>query len=415
MSLVIDSPTKVGRLRLGTTPWVLSSYLVLLLVGLFFVIIYGFLQADAMPREGTWLLRWRSVLAVPRDAGISPLLVGRTLSLVVTSIVLCYCLWTVRRRIGWYGVGVFATILVSSPIIAILSTSATPDSLLLAALVLPLFSMWAGRMAVRSDSASMGRWCFVGLVGLLGLGLSGLADILCGKGKIEHFFTNNDPWRIGLSMIMVGCAIYTLMVGTALAAVGQRWADGRVSSASAGWWQRGLAFLSIRVPMAALVLVIYRMLREFSAMERVHIITACAWVALVWAIVQVRLRHWEGQFFPILLVAIAVKIVWVHALVRERDIERGSAMVARAVARSIPSGGALEGSIPVDSVFAYTLWAETRPSEAGDSYRGFVLDERSPLLPADLVATFQVPRRGPVYLVRRSEPDRLGDASKTLR
>ncbi len=108
-------------------------------------------------------------------------------------------------------------------------------------------------------------------------------------------------------------------------------------------------------------------------MERVHIITACAWLGLVMAIVQVRLRHWEGQFFPILLVAIAVKVVWVHALAKERDIERGSAILARAVAQTIPSGASLESSIPVDSIFAYTLWAGTKPIHANGPAGHFAL------------------------------------------
>ncbi len=178
----------------------------------------------------------------------------------MTSLVLAFCLVNVRRSMGWFGVAALAMVIASSPIIVTLSTSATPDALLLLALVLPVQRWWAARMARQATAPHMGKWCFVGLLGLLGLGLAGLADILCGRGKIEHVFTNNDPFRIGLSMIMTGSAIYTLLVGTALAGICQRWSEGRTSARLARWWERGLAFVSIRIPLAALILAIYRMM-----------------------------------------------------------------------------------------------------------------------------------------------------------
>ncbi|MBY0588392.1 hypothetical protein K2X85_14555 [bacterium] len=414
MSLAVDTAVPIdgdavrdlspkGRLRLPASVPVQAGYLAFLIAGLLFVHLYGFLASDVAPREGTWLLRFATPLSAARDAGISPLALGRSLSLVVTTATFAYCLVIVRRRIGWYGLGVLATVLACSPIFATMTTSATPDALLFATLVLPIFPWWASRMASRADSPTMGRWCAVGMILLLALGLAGMADILCGRGKIENVFTNNDPFRIGLSMIITGSAIFTLLVGTSLAAVGQRWALREVSTGSARWWTRGLAFLSIRVPLAALVLVIYRMLTVYSAMERVHIITACAWIALILAIVQVRLRHWEGQFFPILLVALALKIVWVHALSRERDIERGSAIFARAVANSMPSGASLETGVPVDPVFAYTLWAEAHAVRPRDPAGHFVLERIPSTIPNSVVGRFQDPHGGDVYLVRRDD------------
>jgi hypothetical protein len=304
---------------------------------------------------------------------------------------------------GWFAVATLATVIASSPIIITLSTSATPDALLLLALMVPFHRWWAFRMARQATAPHMGKWCFVGLLGLLGLGLAGLADILCGRGRIEHVFTNKDPFQLGLSMIMTGSAVYTLLVGTALAGICQRWSEGKASDRLARWWERGLAFVSIRIPLAALILAVYRMMTVYPAMERVHIITACAWIGLVLAIVQVRLRHWEGQFFPILLVAIAVKVVWVHALARERDIERGSAILARAVAQAIPSGASLESSVPVDSIFAYTLWAGTEPILANGPAGHFALEKGMTIPPTDLVATFRDRLGEPLQLVRRDE------------
>lgn len=386
--------------RLIASPSVRFFYATLLFVGTFFVLAYGYWLPDPTPREATWLLRLAPVLTDWRGTGIDFVAVARTASLLVTSLVLAFCLVNVRRSMGWFGVAALAMVIASSPIIVTLSTSATPDALLLLALVLPVQRWWAARMARQATAPHMGKWCFVGLLGLLGLGLAGLADILCGRGKIEHVFTNNDPFRIGLSMIMTGSAIYTLLVGTALAGICQRWSEGRTSARLARWWERGLAFVSIRIPLAALILAIYRMMSLYPAMERVHIITACAWLGLVMAIVQVRLRHWEGQFFPILLVAIAVKVVWVHALAKERDIERGSAILARAVAQTIPSGASLESSIPVDSIFAYTLWAGTKPIHANGPAGHFALEKGLELPPNDLIATFRDRHGEPLQLVR---------------
>jgi hypothetical protein len=387
----------------------------LLLVGTFFVLAYGYWMADPTPREATWLLRLSPALTSWRNTGVDFVTAARTGSLVVTSLVLMYCLANVRRSMGWFGVATLAMVMASSPIIATLSTSATPDALLLFALLLPIHRWWASRMARQATAPHMGKWCFVGLFGLLGLGLAGLADILCGRGKIEHVFTNNDPFQIGLSMIMTGSAIYTLLVGTALAGICQRWSEGKTTPRLARWWERGLAFLSIRIPLAALILAIYRMISVYPAMERVHIITACAWMGLVLAIVQVRLRHWEGQFFPILLVAIAVKVVWVHALAKERDIERGSAILARAVAQSIPNGASLESSVPVDSIFAYTMWAGTKPIHPNGPAGHFALERSVDLPPADLIATFRDHRGSPLQLVRREELARDDHSLGTLR
>jgi hypothetical protein len=354
-----------------------------------------------------------------RNLGLDPLLLGRSLSVLVFGLTLGYALWNVRRLLGWFGVAALATVVVSSPILASVASSATPDSLLMMMLVLPVHSAWTRRMQRSADVPSMGRWCMVGLAGVLALGLCGLADILCGRGKIENVFTNNDPFHIGLSMIMTGCAVYTLLVGTALAALCQRWADGRSSTRGARWWERGLVFLSIRVPLAALILAIYRMVTVYPAMERIHIVTACSWVALVVALVQVRLRHWEGQFFPILLVAVAVKISWVHALSRERDLERGSAILARAVAKSLPGGSSLESAVPIDSVFAYTIWArsvgdQTRRSaddQVSPSAGHYCLEE-TPAPDANIVASFRDPKGRDLLLVRREE---LARAEQILR
>lgn len=249
---MIGSSEGSSARRLPASPTVRSIYATLLLVGTFFVLSYGFWVPDPTPREATWLLRLSPVLTNWRSTGIDFVTISRMCSLVVTMCLLTFCLANVRRSMGWFAVATLATVIASSPIIITLSTSATPDALLLLALMVPFHRWWAFRMARQATAPHMGKWCFVGLLGLLGLGLAGLADILCGRGRIEHVFTNNDPFQLGLSMIMTGSAVYTLLVGTALAGICQRWSEGKASDRLARWWERGLAFVSIRIPLAAL-------------------------------------------------------------------------------------------------------------------------------------------------------------------
>jgi hypothetical protein len=328
-------------------------YAGLVVVGAIFVYGYGVSVGDATRTEAMTLLYWDSVTYSVLQAGWDPLTLGRWLSLSASSLFLAAMLARLRRRLGPWGMSASVVGIATSPILVRLLTSASGEGVLvgvMSCVLAPILLGVIGRWPAR------GEWMGVGGAALLMvMGLSGFAEMLMGRGRLIDRVESIGWVSPGLGVVSVLAGFTSVTASVLVGGWVASWARGELvgmSSRRAGHWATILVF---RVMVMALVLAIGRVVIVPFFMERCHILVACAWGGLVLTLAQARLWHREAHFAPLLLLAVAAKVVWVHALVTERDLASGSAVLARAIARTLPEDARVESELMNDAVFEYHL------------------------------------------------------------
>ena len=335
---------------MATNGRVLGIYFFLVVALSFFTLSYGFSKGEVTERESNYLLSSLPQLpthSTPRTS----LVIERLTSLTVALGLVTFLSLAMKRTSGWSGVGAMLVCIASSPVMISLASTATPDICLVALLSTPFLRI------VRRPSAF-----FAVLAGalLLSLGILAEGDLVLFGGTYLQGIQGSE----NVSLLFVGLGIVTVVSSWLVGITVQAWLEGKLDADDSRLLRLAAAGVVLVVPFACIVIGSARLMNVFQYLERMDITLACAWIAIALAVGQIRLRMPEAHFFPILLVVVAAKITWVHALQPERDVHQGSAIVARAIAHAISDRGTVLIDTPVDPIFRWTLLTECAKQDA---------------------------------------------------
>ena len=115
------------------------------------------------------------------------------------------------------------------------------------------------------------------------------------------------------------------------------------------------------VPGVIILAAILRIGFQFNFMERMQALVVIGGAALLVGVKFVADGRRAYFLVPLLMTVLVGKVIYVRAIVPERDYRESPRAVARAIGRYIPKGAVLFTSLPTDAAFRYYVGAEIRP------------------------------------------------------
>ena len=356
---------------------------------------YGFTHGEVTEREASYLLAGMA----ENSSHAKSLVAERSTSLAIAIGFVALLAVAMKRSAGWWGVGAMLVGLATSPVMMQIASTATPDICLVALLSVPVIQI------IRQPSVF---GAIVAGTFLLLVGLVIHADLVLFGGRLSASLQGAGLQLLSMSTVVVGFGLVTVYSSWLIGITAEAWANGKFDHAESERLRKAAATAVILVPLACIVIGSIRLMGVFQYLERVDITLAAAWIVLALAIGQIRLRMPEAHFFPILVVVIAAKITWVHALQRERDLHQSSAVVARAVAHAVTDHESVMIDTPVDPVFRFTLLSacgNNKPQANASHWMIVSGDENlSPALAANVVRRFVFPDGRTLKVLKSNGP-----------
>ncbi|QDU61681.1 hypothetical protein Pan216_25430 [Planctomycetes bacterium Pan216] len=397
-----STPTTSQRL-FGGFLWIATA------AASFFVLWWGFDAGDVTSTEASYLLAHPSVVGdggslpwygamcerLGGSVGVAAPEVGRFLSALSLTILALLIVGVIARRLGLEAALVALVAAACSLPAFLLSTQATPDALIALVIVgaLRLLPVVGGPGRILQTSFGIALVCLGAAMLWWGRGQQLVTNpsdailqplmslLLCLPWLLAlvplgtaSFWKSNTPGEqreiihgcalVGTGLVLSACLRQAHLAGSLLTAVGvaslvsvcwQRWREGTLGE-NASRLQRGvITFLSIGVPVIAVIAAAIRIGLIYNFMERTQAVLVAGLAALTFRAFLGTKQFRQVQFAPIVAIFAMTKIVYVNAYLPERDQWFSPKPYAHAVGRLLPGDATLATDLPVDDSYRYYL------------------------------------------------------------